>query len=225
MIRPSWRDRALRARALVAQQPAASEVLEYYAGLLELQARFAEESGAGPIAHMPRLLDYVEGAGSTNLRERAAELRSEGSARWESLIAAPGEDALSRFFAMAVLQPHRERVPCDVHEVTVSVLTEAADGLKRSLVCGICQHQWDTMRIHCPFCEEQRFEALPVFAVEEFEHLRIEACETCKRYLLSVNMAKSPGAVPTVDDIGALAVHLWAQEHGYTRAHLNLFGY
>ena len=54
---------------------------------------------------------------------------------------------------------------------------------------------------------------------------RVECCATCKRYLIAADLVKDPEAVPLVEDISALALHLWATDRGYTKIEANLFGY
>ena len=58
-----------------------------------------------------------------------------------------------------------------------------------------------------------------------FPHMRIEACETCRSYLLSVDLAADPAAVPIVDEISAVPLDLYAREHGYTKVITNLMGF
>jgi FdhE protein len=69
----------------------------------------------------------------------------------------------------------------------------------------------------CAGCGEQRFESLPVFTAEQFPHVRIEACDTCRTYLKTIDLTKDGRAIPVVDDIASLSLDLWAQDRGYTR--------
>jgi formate dehydrogenase maturation protein FdhE len=39
-----------------------------------------------------------------------------------------------------------------------------------------------------------------------------------------IRLAKAPDAVPDVDEIAALALDVWAQEHGYRKLVRNLIG-
>ena len=55
-------------------------------------------------------------------------------------------------------------------------------------------------------------------------HVRVEACDTCKRYLKSVDLTTNGLAVPVVDEIAAAPLDLWAAEHGYQKIELNLLG-
>ena len=74
----------------------------------------------------------------------------------------------------------------------------------------------------CPACDEQRFDALPVYTADAFSHVRIDACDSCKRYLKTVDLTKNGLAVPLVDDLASVALDLWAHEQGYRRLRTNL---
>src|SRR5262249_11454991 len=63
---------------------------------------------------------------------------------------------------------------------------------------------------------------LPVFVAEQFPHIRVECCDTCKHYLRTVDLTKNGNAVAEADDLAAIPLTLWAQENGYTRIHTNL---
>lgn len=104
----------------------------------------------------------------------------------------------------------------------VAALKEEGQGAKRVLVCSLCASEWDYLRVICPACDEKRFEALPVYTTEAVEHVRIDACDTCRVYLKTVDLTKDGLALPVVDDIATVSLDLWAREAGYTRLHPNL---
>ena len=58
-----------------------------------------------------------------------------------------------------------------------------------------------------------------------FPHARIEACETCRRYLLSFDLDLDRESVPVVDEIGALPLDLYARDRGFTKITTNLMGF
>lgn len=226
MTAPSWDERIARARDLSAGATSVAGLLEFYARLLEWQKRVYEGVGPDenhPGERLPGLLDFVEAEGPAELQEYAARLRAGANAVWSDLLR--DSDIWPSFFTAAILQPYRERNGCAEHQLGVSLLRDAGEGLRRSAVCLLCQLEQPVARIHCTSCGEQRFEALPVYGLDDSDYLRVEACDTCKKYLLNVNLVKRPEAVASVDDVAALPVHLWAQEQGYSRAHRNLFGY
>ena len=65
---------------------------------------------------------------------------------------------------------------------------------------------------------------LPVFVAEELGHVRVEACDTCRHYIKTIDMTKNGKAVPVVDELAAVPLSLWAEEHGYAKLHPNLMG-
>lgn len=106
----------------------------------------------------------------------------------------------------------------------VGVLRPEGDGGKRSLLCSFCLQEWEFRRILCPACGEEAEDKLPVFIAEDSPHVRVEACDTCKFYLRTIDLTKDGNAVPLVDDLAALPHTLWAHEQGYSRIQANLLG-
>jgi formate dehydrogenase maturation protein FdhE len=106
----------------------------------------------------------------------------------------------------------------------LGVLRPEGDGGKRRMLCSFCLQEWDFRRIYCPACGEEDEKKLPVYVAEQFPHIRVEACETCKTCIRTIDLTKDGNAVPVVDDLAAIPLTLWAQEHDYTRLHPNLLG-
>jgi formate dehydrogenase maturation protein FdhE len=59
---------------------------------------------------------------------------------------------------------------------------------------------------------------------EKFPQIRVEACDTCRHCIRSVDLTKDGNAIPVVDDLAAIPLALWADEYGYRRIHGNLLG-
>lgn len=117
---------------------------------------------------------------------------------------------------------HSSRCPVCGRRPAFGVLREAGHGAKRMLGCALCLSEWDFLRVQCPACDEQRFDALPVYTSETFPHVRIEACDTCRRYLKTIDLTKNGLAVPLVDDLASVPLDLWARDQGYRRIRENL---
>jgi FdhE protein len=148
--------------------------------------------------------------------------------------------AFAQFLARAFLQPYAEfhaaqtPVPPAVMTIKVcplcgsrplsGVLRVEGDGGKRFLLCSFCSKEWEFRRILCPTCGEQSETKLPVFIADQLPHIRVEACDTCKFYLTTVDLTKDGHAIPLVDDLAAIPLTLWAHEHGYSRLQPNLLG-
>ena len=104
----------------------------------------------------------------------------------------------------------------------VAVLREEAHGARRSLVCGFCLTERLAPRIACLHCGETQFDKLSVYRAEEFPGVRVDACDTCRTYLKTVDLTRDATAIPVVEDIASVALDLWAREQGYQRLRPNL---
>jgi len=103
----------------------------------------------------------------------------------------------------------------------VGVLRPEGEGAKRSLACSFCRTEWDYLRIACPVCDERREEKLCVYTAPKFEAVRVEACGTCRAYIITVDLTKNGLAVPEVDALAAIPLTLWADENGYQKVTRN----
>jgi FdhE protein len=102
------------------------------------------------------------------------------------------------------------------------VLRPLGDGGQRSLICSLCLYEWEFRRIVCPACGEENHAKLPVYTAEEPKHVRVECCDSCRCYIKTVDLTKNGLAEPVVDEIAAIPLDLWAQDHGYAKVQLNL---
>ena len=164
-------------------------------------------------------------------RQRAQPPESEGSGT---------NGALTAFILRAFVQPCAELIGAQFPEPPLTandrmcprcgaapllaLLRPEGDGGKRRLLCSFCMREWDSRRIFCAACGEEDEKKLPVYVAEQFPHIRVEACETCRFYVRSIDLTKNGNAVPIVDDLAAIPLTLWAHEHGYRRIHENLLG-
>jgi FdhE protein len=194
------------------------------------------------------LLRIVEMKGPGPLAQEAKELSEAGPEQWEEVIThfweskRPEDSAISPghdFFALALLQPYAEYLsrrarswanytlavcPFCSRRPALGILRPEGDGAKRSLLCSLCFTEWAYRRIICPACEEQGVEQLPIYTASQFEHLRVEACDTCKTYIKTIDLTKDGRAVPIVDELAAIPLTLWAGEKGYSKLQANLLG-
>ncbi len=161
---------------------------------------------------------------------------------WNSARSDDQSEAMfEQFLSRAFLQPHAEFLAAEATGAEIGaspgslcpvcgarpllgVLRPEGDGGKRFLLCSFCQREWEFRRILCPTCGEESETKLPVYVSEQFPYIRVEACDTCKFYLRSIDLTKDGNAVPIVDDLAAIPLSLWASEQGYTRARSNLLG-
>ncbi len=101
----------------------------------------------------------------------------------------------------------------------ISSRREMADSnaATRVLHCSLCGGEWNVARVSCPSCGEGDSEKLPLFSSEAHPSVRIEACETCSRYVKSLDLTRDARLIPEVDDLVSIAMDLWAAGQGYQR--------
>jgi FdhE protein len=138
---------------------------------------------------------------------------------------------------------HSALCPCCGGLPQLSCVTDSGESLvsgRRNLLCARCGSSWDYTRSACPACGETDEARLLVYAERwegpvsangngagpaVFPHLRIAGCETCRRYLIEVDMALDGRAVPEVDELAALPLDLYAADQGLTKLTPNLMGF
>jgi formate dehydrogenase accessory protein FdhE len=153
--------------------------------------------------------------------ERSVDSREELLAR---ILLEPYAELLAPQITVANAGVSRNLCPRCNGRPVMGVLRIEGDGGKRFLKCSFCSSEWEFRRIYCAYCGESREGSLPVFVAEKFPHIRVEACDTCRRCLRTVDLTKDGNAVPAVDDLAAIPLGLWAEEYGYRRIHGNLLG-
>lgn len=82
--------------------------------------------------------------------------------------------------------------------------------------CPACLHRWRFVRVACPACGNLDHKQLTRFAAPDAPREHIYACETCRRYLLCLDLVES-GSRTDVDLAALELVHLdaVAQSRGY----------
>jgi formate dehydrogenase accessory protein FdhE len=201
------------------------------------------------LPHFRAFLSVIEQHAPPALAESARQMALLSPDAWMASLEAYWEhagkydqqvDAFAQFLSRAFLQPYAEfraaRMPrapvvattrvcplCGARPL-LGVLRPEGDGGKRFLLCSFCSQEWEFRRILCPACGEEAEDKLPVYVAEQFPHIRVEACDTCKFYLRTIDLTKDGHAIPLVDDLAAIPLSLWAQEHGYSRLQPNLLG-
>ena len=98
------------------------------------------------------------------------------------------------------------------------------EGARRFLGCMQCGAEWPFERILCPSCFEEDPLKLPSFRSDRHSTVRIEACETCRRYVKSIDLSEDARPIPEIDDLLSLSMDLWAAEQGFTRIEPGLAG-
>jgi FdhE protein len=197
---------------------------------------------------LPLVMEAAVAAGPERLREAVLLRFHEGDLEGivEAWLASEEESGTDTFLARASASPVLEALPDlaatlrsgetdDRHcprcggLPQLAVFGEAGEALltsPRKLSCSRCAHEWVLSRMTCASCGETSGAKMPILSdVELFPHLRIDACEICRRYLITVDQRKDPRAVPIVDELAALPLDLVAAERGYTKIARNLLGF
>jgi len=104
------------------------------------------------------------------------------------------------------------------------IVESGSESGSRHLLCATCLSSWEFRRVVCASCSEERPFKLEYFKSDEYDHVRIETCESCKQYIKGIDLTRLGLAVPLIDDIASAALDLWATEHGYAKIELNLVG-
>jgi FdhE protein len=196
---------------------------------------------------MHKLLDAVQASGPAPLADEARRLVRAGEAELNELLLeywrAPSD---VQFFAKAFLQPYarwlaetdakpidrglengENRCPFCAGKPQLSLLriqdpTSEVGG--RDLLCSTCLTVWTFRRVLCANCGEERPAKIGYFHTPQYDHVRVEACDSCKHYIKGIDLTKLGLAVPLVDEVAAASLDLWARERGYEKIELNLVG-
>jgi FdhE protein len=240
--------RIRRAEQLEKDWPFAADLLRFFATMTSLQRDLAAQRGAAPPDPevLSRLLRIVREQGPAVLAESARQIDVDTLAdldlsetAWQS----PPEDPAGRLFLwvlgqVQVADAFAEKLRassakdspglCPLCRLAplVSVLREdkLADTLRRTLLCPRCSREWDYPRVLCPSCKEERPEKLPRYTAQEIPWMRVEACDSCGKYLKSVDLTQNWDAEPVVDELASTPLDVIAREHGYTKIAPNLAG-
>lgn len=250
----SWDLRIARAGELSKKHAAVSDLLAFYQQLARFQksvyerlAQAREHDVPALLPFFPELIAFVRRAGSPALAKAARELAADSREDLLSLLDSVWQHQVEpqqligeyAFFAQALLQPYAEFLAAKSNSAEqtsgavcpfcgskpqVAVLRPEGDGAKRFLLCSLCATEWTYRRVICPNCGEQDKDHLPVFLAEDFDYVRLDACDTCRTYIKSIDLTKNGNAVPVVDELATLSLNLWAQEKNYRKLRPNLFG-
>src|SRR4029078_7442398 len=100
-------------------------------------------------------------------------------------------------------------------QLSMLVAASESDGGGRQLLCATCLTVWPFRRGGGVYCREEDERKTGYFHTPAFDHLRIDACESCRHYLKTVDLTKLGLAVPIVDEVARGPLHFWAGDKGY----------
>jgi FdhE protein len=242
--------RIARADHLAGAHPGAAPLLRFYAQLARFQQPiFSELRSKGEtdlralMCYFPALIKLVARAGTELLADFAVQNLSGSEAQSQLLVSiwegGQALDPAGRFYARVLLQPYAECLALR-GDLTLSHASSACpfcssrpvagvwrgegDGGKRWLLCSLCGTEWQYRRVVCPGCGEENKDKLPIFQAADFPAARVEACDTCRTYLKSIDLTKDGHAIPMVDEMATVALSIWAEEQDYVKLETNLLG-
>jgi formate dehydrogenase maturation protein FdhE len=253
-VAENFEQRGSRAALLASSAGAAREPLEFASALCAAQALVAKKitqplSGrlSEDVAALLPLLQPVLRVGAEQGPEQLAveadkRLHDQTEIAHNRLLVYWNGDAPGDYLARAMLQPYAETLrvlkiaPDRVHAkghcpfcggaawISVRKPMPEADSGFRYLLCSLCGLEWSFNRGTCPSCFEAQPQNVPVFQSDAHPNVRIEACETCHRYLKSIDLTKDARPIAPIDDLLSLSMDLWAADEGYTRIEPGLAG-
>jgi FdhE protein len=254
VVASPWGARRRRAQELAGRWPHAAEMLRLYAALVDVQepaawAALADRPAPGEIAGyvaarvVPAIVEATITAGPPALGEGVRGLRDDAAVVVRRWLAGEEQSPMAEYLARAASGPVLEalaavstlpRFPDDGGcprcggRPQLSYFVESGEALvsaPRYLLCCRCGGSWIHERTRCPSCGEGSSAKLPIFSDDErIAALRVDACESCRRYLITVDGRKDEAAVPEVDEMVAVPLDLHARERGFTKIVPNLMG-
>ena len=196
---------------------------------------------------LPKVMEAAVSAGTEMLREAVLTRFHDGDLEdiVRAWVSGAEQEPTDAFLARAATSPVLEalsslgldlgggederRCPACGGLPQLALFTDTGDALltgQRRLVCSRCATEWTYARMTCVSCRETGGSRLPILADEtRLPHLRIDACEVCHSYLVTLDLRKEPRAIPVVDEIVALPLDLAAAERGFTKISRNLVGF
>jgi FdhE protein len=87
---------------------------------------------------------------------------------------------------------------------------------ERLLICGRCLTRWPAEPFTCPFCGEADKQHITSFATPDGTY-RVTACQSCKRYLKTLDGRRAGrGVMPNVDVIATLPLDAVVMQRGFS---------
>jgi FdhE protein len=230
-----------RAQQLAQEHAGSAELLRFAAGLLKAQSAVrAAELTAVAAAARP-VLEFCAKKGPPEL---AKDARAALAGDFGERVRAYWETGEFDYLARAALQPFarllRETGRSSDRGVSGSCVycgsgawissrkippgPGTGEGALRIMHCALCAFTWQVARIRCPACGEEDPTKLPSFTAPQHVGVRIEACDSCKAYVKSIDLTLDARRVPEIDELVSLSMDLWATEQGYERLEPGLAG-
>jgi len=225
---PTWSAAldAVLAEMAAVEKPAAAEAARRHLAGLDAEAR---------AALVARYLSYELGKDE---RGAAPYVAAALQLYWTRMAALLDADAVG-------LRDDKSACPVCGGAPVASVVSGAQGDSRplRYVCCGLCQSQWNEVRIKCTACGstqgiayhhvdqggEAAAEAAPAAGGEKPDRsaegptVRAETCDGCKTYLKILYRERDVAADPIADDLATLELDILTSEAGYHRVAPNPF--
>ena len=217
-----WATRIKRARTLAGARLEARAALAFYAELAALQQSLAHSHDSAAAA-LTEYLEWLQRNAPPPVAEASLGIESSATS-WDVLVESYATTDAARAFIVEGLLQAFPPDPCPYcsGSPVVSVLREAAHGSRRSYVCAVCLAESAAARLGCVNCGETDVDKLPVFRTEATDPARIDACDSCRGYVKTIDFTRDALACLIADDLASVSLDLWAREQGYQRVRPNL---
>lgn len=87
----------------------------------------------------------------------------------------------------------------------------------RILHCWLCSFEWEFSRLKCPFCNNDTFNKLGYYYLENDSSRRVNVCDECKSYIKTISLKDIVGKELNLEleNIYTLPLDYSAQQKGY----------
>lgn len=129
------------------------------------------------------------------------------------LLLAPYLQQACEFIMPRIKQSAWHRAYCPVCGGLPSFAALTPGAGLRTFLCSRCNGEWTYSRVGCPFCDSRGSQ---IYYPSEDGKYRLYACDTCRRYLKTVDMREGRVALSLpVESILTASMDVAAQERGY----------
>jgi formate dehydrogenase maturation protein FdhE len=246
----TFEQRGARAALLASSAGVAQEPLQFASALCSVQAKVNIDGtltgrltkDARHLSLEPILRVAAERGPEQLAIEAEKRLHEDAQTAHTRLLVYWGGGAREDYLSRAILQPYAEALraqnvtPDRIHLrghcpfcggfpwISARKAAHDAESGFRYLACSLCGLEWSANRIECAACFEGDPYKLPVFQSDVHTNVRIETCETCRRYIKSIDLTLDARPIPIIDDLLSISMDLWAAGEGNTRIEMGLAG-
>jgi FdhE protein len=88
---------------------------------------------------------------------------------------------------------------------------------KKTLVCSICNFEWEFTRLKCLYCGNEDQKLLSYLSIKNDDMYRIETCDACRCYLKTIDLKNASHEISyDIESIITLHLDIIARNKGYS---------